>query len=1225
MISKNDLMEIIAKNFDKVKNGFLEILTFNTNNSSGFLYDFEEILNSIPDDKAYFKFRYSDYMESDPYYPFLNILKDYFSGKTSDEIELVLKKSNIYYTDYSLLLSYFQKSQSYRDEELIFHAKYEFSYEQFKLFESIFNILAYITETKPIVISLSNIQNIKESSVAFIKFLLKKNKLNLMLILFYETGANTKNEKLWSEFLSILEKNQIIMEYNFERDNLLKTEPHLEIQTEETSNAILLIPEYRKCLNFYNFLAVNETLTYAERIYNLINREKDKTEFKICYSIIKILGDSYLCAGEYALALFYYQKMASLSQNNDKKNELLESNLKITFVYYYQDQRYLGLKFIESYWDELIRRNGDELVYKFYLLLFKFNITEIFNKINFSIEDLYKELKRINKSDFLFNFFIDHFTYDVLKQREGKDKADEFKQRCLKLSKKKRNDYITSIIYATYGVVNMDQNDYQKAIQYFKKSEKLFIKIGNNVRLMRLYSSIGYLSFSKEDFKKSIYYYRKAIIILEDLKDYRELCNLLYNIAVIYLFSRNFKESIFYFENIIDIFNSLNYERLYYHSRLKIYCLIGIGYLKINQINLAYIYLNKAREYLEADSHINEISYFELLEALILSEKKDYAKMKESFEKAILFNGDGGFQYSLIFFYYEYGRALMTLGENDNGRVQFDKALSYCSNGSYPYYRSLLLNYPDSSPLKVSGKNYINISYFINDINNSKSSAALNVKIMEMNYLNNLQNFLVSVNQRKNLLKNIFKLINNSFPYDFSDIFIKSKDKGWKHLFSYKYPDFYKNEVMDYLTADKKPKIFINLNKIPSLSGLGDKYNSIISIPLTKNNTFVGAFICARESKKEILTENDLNILIISKNQTEITYDKIELQIAQKNQNILLKKQKDELAKAIEDLKETQSALIQSEKMASLGQLIAGVAHEINTPIGVIKASASSISDLINNDFLRIIEFIENLTGDKKRLFFEFIDTCFSLKPVLSTMEARKNKKIIKENLDRLSAESSDYITGILADMGFTEIDSKYANIIGDAEIINKAYKLTILKKSIENINDATGKVSKIVYALKSYSHFQNNDKPVQIDVKSGIENTLTLYNNLIKQGIEIIRNYEDVPQIFAFPDDLNQIWTNIIQNALYAMSNSGTLKISTYKKDNYVVVTIRDSGKGIPPEIKRNIFTAFYTTKPQGEGSGLGLHIVRKIIDKHKGKIEFDSEPDKGTEFRIYLPINIE
>jgi len=628
---------------------------------------------------------------------------------------------------------------------------------------------------------------------------------------------------------------------------------------------------------------------------------------------------------------------------------------------------------------------------------------------------------------------------------------------------------------------------------------------------------------------------------------------------------------------------------LYYHSRLKIYCLIGIGYLKINQINLAYIYLNKAREYLEADSHINEISYFELLEALILNEKKDYTKMKESFEKAILFNGDNGFQYSLIFFYYEYGRALMILGENDKGRVQFEKALSYCADGSYPYYRSLLLNYPESAPLKVSGKNYINISYFINDIDNSKSAAALNVKIMETNYLNNLQNFLVSVDQRKILIKNIFKLINNSFPYDFSDIFLKSDKKGWRHLFSQNHPDFYKNETLDYITADKKPKIFINLNKTPNLSGLEDKYNSIISIPLYVKNEFVGAFICARENKKNILTENDLNILIISKNQAEITYDKIELQIAQKKQNILLKKQKEELAKAIEDLKETQSALIQSEKMASLGQLIAGVAHEINTPIGVIKASASSITDLINNDFIKIVEFIENLTGDKKRLFFEFIDMCFSLKPVLSTMEARKNKKIIKGRLDELSVENSDYITGILADMGFTDIDLNYSGIIGDAEIINKAYKLTIIKKSIENINDATGKVSKIVYALKSYSHFQNNDKPVQIDVKSGIENTLTLYNNLIKQGIEIIRNYEDTPEIFAYPDDLNQVWTNIIQNAIYAMSNSGILKISTYKEDNYVVVTIRDNGKGIPPEIKRNIFTAFYRQTSGGrERSGV-------------------------------------
>ena len=417
-------------------------------------------------------------------------------------------------------------------------------------------------------------------------------------------------------------------------------------------------------------------------------------------------------------------------------------------------------------------------------------------------------------------------------------------------------------------------------------------------------------------------------------------------------------------------------------------------------------------------------------------------------------------------------------------------------------------------------------------------------------------------------------------------------------------------------------RLIINLNKISVLNRYEKKYNSIISIPINFKNGIIGCFVCARENKKDQLNENDLNVLIISKNQIQIAYEKIELQILQKKQNIILKQQKDDLTRTLEDLKETQSALIQSEKMASLGQLIAGIAHEVNTPIGVIKASSDSISDLINNDFVKIVGFINNLSENNKKLFFELIEISFSLKNIFNTMELRRNKKSTREYLDKKLIKNSDIISGLLSEMGFVTVDEKFDDLFTNLEIINNCYKITTLKKSIENINDATGKVSKIVYALKSYSHFQSSDKKIQVDIRIGIENVLTLYNNLIKQGVEVIRNFENVPEIFVFPDDLNQVWTNIIQNAIYAMKNRGILTISIFKENEFVVVSIKDNGSGIPDEIKEKIFSAFFTTKPQGEGSGLGLHIVKKIIDKHNGMIKLSSNIDEGTEFKIFLPI---
>jgi signal transduction histidine kinase len=131
----------------------------------------------------------------------------------------------------------------------------------------------------------------------------------------------------------------------------------------------------------------------------------------------------------------------------------------------------------------------------------------------------------------------------------------------------------------------------------------------------------------------------------------------------------------------------------------------------------------------------------------------------------------------------------------------------------------------------------------------------------------------------------------------------------------------------------------------------------------------------------------------------------------------------------------------------------------------------------------------------------------------------------------------------------------------------------------------------------------------------------LTLYHNQLKHGIEVVKHYESLPNIPCYPDELNQVWTNLIQNAIQAMDGQGTLEIGVAQKDHHVVVRVTDSGSGISEEIRERIFEPFFTTKPAGEGSGLGLDIVQKIIDKHHGKIEIESQPGKTT-FCVILPM---
>jgi signal transduction histidine kinase len=328
-------------------------------------------------------------------------------------------------------------------------------------------------------------------------------------------------------------------------------------------------------------------------------------------------------------------------------------------------------------------------------------------------------------------------------------------------------------------------------------------------------------------------------------------------------------------------------------------------------------------------------------------------------------------------------------------------------------------------------------------------------------------------------------------------------------------------------------------------------------------------------------------------------------------------------------LTNAEAKVVHRDKLIALGALSAGLAHELNNPAAAEVRAAEALRGRLQEGRRVMVDLAPRLTQEQFPLLLDLLAEGVAQAPAVpqpSTLEAGDREDALAVRLQDAGVGDAWEVAPALAAAGVDEAWLDRVTTAMGATTPQAIRWLSIgldIEDLVNEIRNSAGRISELVGAMKDYSHLDQGSFQ-RIDIHDGLDSTLVIFSHKLKKGIKVVRDYDrSIPKLEAMGGELNQVWTNVIHNAVDAMGGSGTLTLRTSRDRDCLQVEIGDTGPGIPPELQRRIFEPFFTTKDVGHGTGLGLDIsYRIVVRRHHGDIRVESKPG-DTRFQVLLPID--